>query len=152
MEAIAKEIIDLGGSLIERCASETGLPVTRITGERGRTCSQLQLFAKLLRDGWWVDACIDKAQANRQPLPKSDIRRILIPIGSVAVYGASNFPLAFSTAGGDTASALAAGCPVIVKSHPSHPGTNELISSAIINAAKRTRNAGRRFLIIISFK
>ena len=96
------------------------------------------MFAQLLRDGWWVDARIDTAQPQRQPLPKPDIRRMLIPIGPVAVFGASNFPLAFSTAGGDTASALAAGCPVVVKAHSSHPGTNELVSSAIIKAAKRT--------------
>ena len=128
----------LGDALIERCTAETALPAARITGERGRTCGQLKMFAQLLRDGWWVDARIDTAQPQRQPLPKSDIRRMLIPIGPVAVFGASNFPLAFSTAGGDTASALAAGCPVVVKAHSSHPGTNELVSSAIIKAAKRT--------------
>ncbi len=138
LEAIAEEIMALGDTLLERVSAESGLPLGRVTGERGRTCGQMQLFAKLLRDGWWVDARIDKAQPDRQPLPKSDIRRMLIPIGPIAVFGASNFPLAFSTAGGDTASALAAGCPVVVKAHSSHPGTNELISSAIIKAAKRT--------------
>jgi len=138
LDAIADEIMALGDVLIERCTAETALPAARITGERGRTCGQLKMFAQLLRDGWWVDARIDTAQPQRQPLPKSDIRRMLIPIGPVAVFGASNFPLAFSTAGGDTASALAAGCPVIVKAHSSHPGTNELVSSAIIKAAKRT--------------
>jgi NADP-dependent aldehyde dehydrogenase len=138
LDAIADEIMALGDVLIERCSSETALPAARITGERGRTCGQLKLFAQLLRDGWWVDARIDTAQPERKPLPKSDIRRMLIPIGPVAVFGASNFPLAFSTAGGDTASALAAGCPVIVKAHSSHPGTNELISSAIIAAAQKT--------------
>lgn len=138
LDAIAEEILALGDELIERCVAESGLPAGRITGERGRTCGQMQLFAKLLRDGWWVDARIDKAQPDRQPLPKSDIRRILMPIGPVAVYGASNFPLAFSTAGGDTASALAAGCPVIVKAHPSHAGTNDLIASAINKAAQKT--------------
>lgn len=138
LDAIADEIMALGDALIERCSAESGLPVARITGERGRTCGQLKLFAQLLRDGWWVDARIDTAQPDRQPLPKSDIRRLLIPIGPVAVYGASNFPLAFSTAGGDTASALAAGCPVIVKSHSSHPGTNALVSSAIVKAAQAT--------------
>lgn len=96
------------------------------------------MFAKLLRDGWWVDARIDVALPERKPMPRADIRRMLIPIGPVAVFGASNFPLAFSTAGGDTASALAAGCPVVVKAHSSHPGTNELVSSAIIKAAKQT--------------
>ena len=138
LDAIAEEIMALGDALIDRCTAETALPAARITGERGRTCGQLKMFAQLLRDGWWVDARIDTAQPQRQPLPKSDIRRMLIPIGPVAVFGASNFPLAFSTAGGDTASALAAGCPVVVKAHSSHPGTNELVSSAIIKAAKRT--------------
>ncbi|NQX56002.1 aldehyde dehydrogenase (NADP(+)) [Pedobacter panaciterrae] len=138
LEAIAEEIMALEETLIERAVTESGLPIGRITGERGRTFGQLKMFAQLLRDGWYVDARIDTAQPERVPLPKSDIRRMLIPIGPVAVYGASNFPLAFSTAGGDTASALAAGCPVIVKTHPSHPGTSELISSAIIQAAKRT--------------
>jgi len=138
LDAIADEIMALGDALIERCTAESGLPVARITGERGRTCGQLKLFAQLLRDGWWLDARIDTAQPDRQPLPKSDIRRMLIPLGPVAVYGASNFPLAFSTAGGDTASALAAGCPVIVKSHSSHPGTNALVSSAIAKAAQTT--------------
>src|SRR5688572_30087143 len=138
LDTIADEIMALGEVLIERCTAETALPVARITGERGRTCNQLKMFAQLLRDGWWVDARIDTAQPQRQPLPKPDIRRMLIAIGPVAVFGASNFPLAFSTAGGDTASALAAGCPVVVKAHSSHPGTNELVSSAIIKAAKNT--------------
>lgn len=138
LTAIAAEIMALGDRLPERCADETGLPVGRITGERARTCAQLQLFATLLRDGWWLDARIDKGQPDRKPLPKPDIRRMMIPIGPIAVFGSSNFPLAFSTAGGDTASALAAGCPVIVKAHSSHPGTNELVSSAIIKAAQQT--------------
>src|SRR5215469_17304874 len=115
LDAIAKEIMALGDVLIDTCSAESGLPIARITGERKRTCDQLQLFATLLLDGWWVDARIDSALPDRQPLPKPDIRRMLIPIGPVAVFGASNFPLAFSTAGGDTASALAAGCPVVVK-------------------------------------
>lgn len=138
LDTIAEEIMALGDVLIERCTAETALPAARITGERARTCNQLKMFAQLLRDGWWVDARIDIAQPDRKPLPKPGIRRLLIPIGPVAVFGASNFPLAFSTAGGDTASALAAGCPVIVKAHSSHPGTNELVSSAIISAAQKT--------------
>lgn len=138
LDRIADEIMALGDALIERCVAESGLPAARILGERGRTCGQLKMFAQLLRDGWWVDARIDKAQPGRTPLPKPDIRRMLIPIGPVAVYGASNFPLAFSTAGGDTASALAAGCPVVVKSHSSHPGTNNMVASAIIKAAQDT--------------
>lgn len=138
LDAMADEIMALGDALIERCSLESGLPIARITGERGRTCGQLKMFSQLLRDGYWVDARIDKAQLDRQPFPKSDIRRMLIPIGPVAVFGASNFPLAFSTAGGDTASALASGCTVVVKSHSSHPGTNALVASAIIKAAKDT--------------
>jgi len=138
LDAIVDEIVALGDTLINRCAAESGLAVGRIIGERGRTCGQLKMFAQLLRDGWWVDARIDKAKPDRQPIAKSDIRRMLIPIGPVAVFGASNFPLAFSTAGGDTASALAAGCPVIVKSHSSHLGTNEMVSGAIIKAAQKT--------------
>jgi alpha-ketoglutaric semialdehyde dehydrogenase len=138
LEAIADEIMNLGEELLVRCSAESGLPLARITGERGRTCGQLRAFAKLVRDGWYVDARIDKAQPERAPLPKPDIRRMLIPMGPVAVFGASNFPLAFSTAGGDTASALAAGCPVVVKSHSSHAGTNELVSLAILKAAQST--------------
>lgn len=142
LDAIGKEIMGLGDVLVEKCSAESGLPIARVTGERKRTCDQLRLFATLLRDGWWVDARIDKAQPERQPLPMANvsvgIRRMLIPIGPVAVFGASNFPLAFSTAGGDTASALAAGCPVVVKSHSSHPGTNELVASAILKAAQQT--------------
>lgn len=138
LDAIAQEIMNLGDALIERCVAESGLPAGRITGERKRTCDQLQLFASLLREGWWLDARIDTAQPERQPLPKPDIRRMLTPVGPVAVFGASNFPLAFSAAGGDTASALAAGCPVVVKGHSSHPGTTALVASAIIRAAQQT--------------
>jgi 2,5-dioxopentanoate dehydrogenase len=128
----------LGDSLINRAMDETGLPSGRLQGERGRTVNQLKMFADLLRDGSWVDARIDTAQPDRTPIPKSDIRYMNFSIGPVVVFGASNFPLAFSTAGGDTASALAAGCPVIVKAHESHPGTNELVSRAILKAAKNT--------------
>ena len=145
LDAIAEEILQEGDALLERCSAESGLPLARITGERGRTCGQLKLFAQLLRDGWWVDARIDTAQPDRAPAPRPDIRRMLVPLGPVAVFGASNFPLAFSTAGGDCASALAAGCPVIVKAHPSHPGTNELVSSAIVRAAQRTGMPGGVF-------
>src|SRR4051794_23529377 len=137
LEAIAEEIMLLGDALIERAHLESGLPEARITGERGRTVSQLNLFAALLREGSFVEAIIDTALPARKPLPRSDLRRMLLPIGPVAVFAASNFPLAFSTAGGDTASALAAGCPVIVKAHSSHLGTNELVATAIINAAKK---------------
>ena len=135
LETIAGEIEALGDALIARTTAETGLPAARITGERGRTCAQLKLFAALIREGSWVDARIDTALPQRQPAPRPDIRRMLKPIGPVVVFGASNFPLAFSTAGGDTASALAAGCPVVVKAHPAHPGCGELVAGAIARAA-----------------
>jgi len=138
LNAIADEILSLGDELINTFCTESGLPEGRATGERGRTIGQLKAFADLLTEGSWVEATIDTAQPERQPLPKSDIRKMLIPVGPVVVFGASNFPLAFSTAGGDTASALASGCPVIVKSHPMHSGTGELVASAIIKAVERT--------------
>lgn len=138
LEAIADEIEALGEELIDTYCKESGLPQGRAMGERVRTMGQLRAFAKVLKEGSWVEAVIEKAQPNREPMPKSDIRKMLFPLGPVVVFGASNFPLAFSTAGGDTASALAAGCPVIVKSHPMHAGTGELVSSAIIKAAEKT--------------
>lgn len=138
LESIGNEIMNLGDTLIDRGMSETGLPSGRLQGERGRTVNQLKMFADLLRDGSWVDARIDTAKPDRTPIPKSDIRYMNFPLGPVVVFGASNFPLAFSTAGGDTASALAAGCPVIVKAHESHPGTNELVARAILKAAKNS--------------
>ncbi|HWL15699.1 MAG TPA: aldehyde dehydrogenase (NADP(+)) [Opitutus sp.] len=134
LEAIATEIEALGDALLERAVAETGLPLARLTGERARTCGQLRLFAQLVREGSWVDARIDPALPDRQPLPRPDLRRMLRPLGPVVVFGASNFPLAFSVAGGDTASALAAGCPVVVKAHPAHPGTSELVAGAITRA------------------
>lgn len=137
LEAIGEEIVNLGDQLIERAVAETGLPEGRVIGERGRTVNQLNLFAKLLREGSWTEASIDTAIPDRAPVPKPDIRKVLIPIGPVAVFTASNFPLAFSTAGGDTASALAAGNPVIVKAHNAHLGTHQLVVSAIKNAASR---------------
>lgn len=130
LDRIAEEIIALGDELVNRASAESGLPTGRIEGERGRTCNQLNMFAELLREGHWVDARIDTGEP--------DVRRMLFPLGPVAVFGASNFPLAFSTAGGDTASAFAAGCPVVVKGHESHPGTNELVAGAITKAAKET--------------
>lgn len=134
LDQIADEIVNLGDQLITRCHLETGLPIARLEGERGRTINQLKLFATVVREGSWADARIDTAIPNRVPLPKSDIRHLLIPLGPVAIFGASNFPLAFSTAGGDTASALAAGCPVILKAHEAHPGTSELVAQAILKA------------------
>ena len=138
LEAIALEIEVLGDELITTYCKESGLPDGRARGERGRTMGQLRAFAALLKEGSWVEAVIEKGQPDREPMPKADIRKMLFPLGPVVVFGASNFPLAFSTAGGDTASALAAGCPVIVKSHPMHSGTGELVSSAIIKAAQKT--------------
>jgi len=139
LRAIADEMEALGDVLIERAMAESGLPKARFKGERGRTCGQLRLFADLVEEGSWVEARIDEAQPDRSPMPKVDIRNMLQPIGPVVIFGASNFPLAFSTAGGDTASALAAGCPVIVKAHPSHPGTNALVSEAIAQALKKCK-------------
>lgn len=138
LNAIADEIMALGDALIDRTMAETGLPKDRLIGERARTVNQLRLFAKVVQEGSWVDPVIDLAQPERQPLAKPDIRRMLVPVGPVVVFTASNFPLAFSTAGGDTASALAAGCPVIVKAHESHPGTNALVAFAIMQAAQKT--------------
>jgi alpha-ketoglutaric semialdehyde dehydrogenase len=134
LETIATEIEAVGDALIQRANAETGLPVARITGERARTCGQLRLFAQVAREGSWVDARIDPALPDRQPLPRPDLRRMLLPLGPVVVFGSSNFPLAFSVAGGDTASALAAGCTVVVKAHRAHPGTSELVAGAINRA------------------
>lgn len=134
LERIADELVALGPALLERAHAETALPLPRLEGERARTVGQLRLFASLAREGSWIDARIDTALPQRQPLPRPDLRRMLQPIGPVAVFGASNFPLAFSVAGGDTASALAAGNPVVVKAHPAHPGTSDLAAEAIRRA------------------
>ncbi len=138
LNAIADEIMALDEELIQTYCSETGLPAGRAIGERGRTVGQLRSFANLVEEGSWVEATIDTAIPDRQPIPKSDLRKMMVPLGPVVVFGASNFPLAYSTAGGDTAAALASGCPVIVKSHPMHAGTGELVASAIIKAAEQT--------------
>jgi alpha-ketoglutaric semialdehyde dehydrogenase len=138
LNAIADEIANLGEELVNRASAESGLPLARLQGELGRTTGQLRLFANLVSEGSWVDAIIDTALPDRQPLPRPDIRRMLVPIGPVVVFGASNFPLAFSVAGGDTASALASGCPVVVKAHPAHYGTSALVGGAIIKAAEKT--------------
>src|SRR5205085_3630948 len=134
---IAEEIMVLGDELITRAHAETALAEARLTGERARTVNQLKMFAELVREGSWVEACIDRAIPDRKPLPKPDLRRKLTPIGPVVVFGASNFPLAFSVAGGDTISALAAGNPVVVKAHPAHPGPSELVASAIRKAVEK---------------
>ncbi|MCK0197701.1 aldehyde dehydrogenase (NADP(+)) [Ancylobacter sp. 6x-1] len=131
LEAIAAGIEAIGEELIARAGQESGLPAARLTGERGRTCGQLRLFASWIRMGGADEPRLDSALPDRAPLPRADLRMRQIGVGPVAVFGASNFPLAFSVAGGDTASALAAGCPVIVKGHPAHPGTSELVGRAI---------------------
>ena len=130
LETIAQNILDIGAPLIERAMAESGLPQARLEGERGRTVGQLRLFAKVIRDGRFISATLDSALPARTP-PRPDLRLRKIGLGPVVVFGASNFPLAFSVAGGDTASALAAGCPVIVKAHGAHPGTSELVGKAI---------------------
>lgn len=137
LKTIADEIEALGDQLLEVCDSETALGRVRLAGERGRTCGQLRAFAELVIKGEWVQASIDTAIPDREPLPKPDLRRMLKAIGPVAVFGASNFPFAFSTLGGDTASALAAGNPVIVKGHPAHPATSELFAHAIHKAIEK---------------
>ncbi len=134
LEQAAEEIDALGDELLATADEETGLGIPRLTGERGRTTGQLRSFANVLREGSYVEAIIDTAQPERQPAPRPDIRRMLLPIGPVAVFAASNFPFAFSVAGGDTASAFAAGCPVILKAHPGHPATSELVGRAINRA------------------
>ncbi len=134
LETIAQGLIDLGDELVDRACAESGLPRPRIEGERGRTVGQLRLFASLVREGRWLNLTVDTALPERKPLPRPDLRSRKIPVGPVAVFGASNFPLAFSVAGGDTAAALAAGCPVVAKAHPSHLGTSELAGRVIQKA------------------
>jgi NADP-dependent aldehyde dehydrogenase len=134
LERIADNIEDIGPALLDRAVDETGLPRFRLQGEFTRTVNQLRLFARLVRDGEWLDLRVDEAMPDRQPLPRPDLRLRQIGLGPVAVFGSSNFPLAFSVAGGDTASAFAAGCPVIVKGHLAHPGTGELAGRAVRKA------------------
>ncbi|MFI0354822.1 aldehyde dehydrogenase (NADP(+)) [Actinomadura sp. 9N407] len=136
LDTIADRIEALGDVLVERVVAETGIPRARVEGERARTCNQLRLFAQVVRSGDWLGARIDPALPERTPLPRPDLRRRQVPLGPVAVFGASNFPLAFSVAGGDTASALAAGAPVVVKAHPAHPGTSELVGRAVREAVQ----------------
>ncbi len=138
LRAIADGIEAALPAIVERAPRETGLPEARIRGETARTTGQLRLFAALAEEGSWVDARIDRAQPDRQPLPKPDLRCMFRPLGPVAVYCPSNFPLAFSVAGGDTASALAAGCPVVVIGHHSHPGVAEIVGDAVNEAARKT--------------
>lgn len=134
LTAISREILALGDELIQSACAESNLPEARIMGERGRTIGQIQAFAEFISNPAWKKEIHDPAMPDRAPLPKPDLFLTQIPLGPVAVFGASNFPLAFSVAGGDTISALAAGCPVIFKAHPAHPKTGELVGSAIIKA------------------
>ena len=134
LAAISREIMAIGDELIQSACSESNLPEARITGERGRTTGQIQAFADFISNPAWKKEIHDPAQPDRAPLPKPDLFQTQIPLGPVAVFGASNFPLAFSVAGGDTISALAAGCPVIFKAHPAHPKTGESVGSAISKA------------------
>lgn len=136
LDKIADEIDARGAEITEVATAETGLPEARIQGERGRTVGQLRLFASHIREGDYLDRRFDEALPDRAPLPRPELRMVQRPIGPVAIFGASNFPLAFSVAGGDTASALAAGCPVIVKGHSAHPGTSEIVTQAIAAAAE----------------
>ncbi|SNR54809.1 aldehyde dehydrogenase (NADP(+)) [Paracoccus sediminis] len=138
LDAIADQIEGRAEAITAIGTQETGLPEARLQGERGRTTGQLRLFADHIRKGEYLDRRHDPAMPERQPLPRPDLRLMQRPIGPVAVFGASNFPLAFSTAGGDTASALAAGCPVVVKGHPAHPGTGEIVAEAIRAAIRET--------------
>lgn len=137
LDTIAEEIDARADAITEIGTQESGLPEARLIGERGRTTGQLKLFASHIRDGAYLDKRHDLALPDRSPLPRPDLRMLQRPIGPVAVFGASNFPLAFSTAGGDTAAALAAGCPVVVKGHSAHPGTGEIVAQAIDAAIKR---------------
>jgi NADP-dependent aldehyde dehydrogenase len=134
LQAISREIMAIGDELIQTACAESHLPEARITGERGRTTGQIQAFADFISNPAWKKEIHDPAQPDRAPLPKPDLFQTQIPLGPVAVFGASNFPLAFSVAGGDTISALAAGCPVIFKAHPAHPKTGDLVGSAISKA------------------
>ncbi|MFD1858868.1 aldehyde dehydrogenase (NADP(+)) [Aeromicrobium camelliae] len=134
LESIATGIEDAAQDIADQVTRETGLPAARVAGETARTAGQLRLFAAVLRDGTWQHLVMEPALPDRAPLPRPDLRQRPVPLGPVAVFGASNFPLAFSVAGGDTASALAAGAPVVVKAHPAHPGTSELVGRVVARA------------------
>src|SRR3954470_10887102 len=131
LRAIAERLRGAEEEVVAVCTAETGLPEARVRSELERTWRQIEAFADLVEAGDYVDAIVDTAEPDARPIPRPDVRRMLVPIGPVAVFGASNFPLAFSTAGGDTASALAARCPVVVKGHPSHPGTSEVVAREV---------------------
>lgn len=148
LRTIAQEIELLGDLLLETAAQETGLGLERLRGERARTMNQLNAFASFIEDGKWLRIIIDRADPDRKPLPKPDLRQMQVPLGPVAVFGASNFPFAFSVAGGDTAAALASGCPVVFKAHPAHPATCELVATAIMRAVERSEFAAGTFSML----
>lgn len=148
LRTIALEIEQLGDMLLETASQETGLGIERLRGERGRTMNQLNAFASYIEDGSWLRIIIDRADPDRKPLPKPDLRQMQVAIGAVAVFGASNFPLAFSVAGGDTAAALASGCPVVFKAHPAHPATCELVAIAIMRAVEKCELPSGTFSMI----
>jgi 2,5-dioxopentanoate dehydrogenase len=151
LEAIASNIEALGDGLLQTIHEETALPLARLVGERSRTTGQLRLFAQLLREGRWNKVIVDEAVPDRKPAPRPEMIQIQIPIGVVAIFGASNFPLAFSVAGGDTASALAAGCPVVFKAHPAHPASCQLVGNAIAQAARETEMPDGVFSLLHGF-
>jgi len=138
LETIVEEVLALGDPFLERTAAETGYPLARCEAERGRAIAHTRQFADVIREGSWVDARIDLPDPTRKPLPKADVRSLFQPVGPVAIFGASNFPIAISVLGADTMSALASGCPVVIKAHPAHPGTCELAATAIHRAAELT--------------
>lgn len=138
LRSIADELDLIADEMVARASAESGLTVPRLKGEHGRTTGQLKLFANLVEEGSWLGATIDSALPDRQPATRPDIRKMMVPLGPVVVFGASNFPFAFSVAGGDTASALASGCPVVVKAHSAHPGTSALVGEAILKAAQKS--------------
>ena len=138
MNAIATELENCGDELIHVAMNETNLPEARLRGERARTIFQLNNYAEACEKGNWLEARIDTGIPDKTP-PKPDLRKMLVPLGPVVVFGASNFPFAYSTAGGDTACAIAAGCPVIVKAHPAHANTSEIVATAILNAAEKCK-------------
>src|SRR3974390_1334188 len=145
---IADGIEAIKPEIVARAHKETALPESRLRVEAARTINQLRLFAQVVEEGSWSMARIDPAQPDRKPLPRADIRSVLRPLGPVAVFGASNFPLAFSVAGGDTASAFAAGCPVIVKAHSAHPGTSELVAQVIVNSVRECGLPAGTFAVV----
>lgn len=148
LRSIAEGLDQAADILVPRAMAETGLPDARLRGEVSRTSGQLRLFASVIEEGSWQSARIDRALPDRKPLGRPDLRSMLVPLGPVAVFGASNFPLAFSVAGGDTASALAAGCPVIVKAHPAHPGTSEIAAAVITQAVVKSGLPGGVFSML----